>query len=333
MLSDILAAHNDAAVWQADDLPQGIDQAHRTDIQGAQYAAPGFQHHIHDGLGNTVGDAEAETGGSQLQDAAELRSIDPETGQAENRLPAAEEQQHPGGADPLGNNGGPGRPADPQIQRIDQKRIQEDIQPRTDDDGDHPDLREALCVDERIHSQADEHRDGAEHINPEIGKRRRQRFLITAEQRQDCRRRNIQSRSQECANQDQHGKRRVDDGFRFFVVSFPPGDGGQRCTAGAEQIGEGPDERDERERDAQRGQRERAPFRHMADVHPVHDVVQDVDQLRQHHRQAEAQDDSRNLSPGEIALISSQINTFPNRYFFQHCSRTPRQRQGTESFP
>ena len=284
-------------------------------------------------LGDAVGDAEAEAGSSQFQDSTKLRQIDPETGQAKNRPAAAEEQQHPDGADSLGNDGRPGRTADAHIQRIDEKRIQEDIQTRTNDDRDHPDLRESLRVDEGIHSQADEHRDGAEHINPEIGKRRRQRFRVAAEQRQDNRGCRIQHHGQERTDQDQHGKRCIDDGFRFIVVSFTPGDGGQRCPAGAEQIGKGPDEGNERERDAQRGQRERASFRHMADVHPVHDVVQDVNQLRQHHRQAEAQDDSRNLSPGEIALVSSQTNTFPNRYFFQHCSRTPRQRQGTESFP
>ena len=324
---DVLAAHHDAAVRQADNFPEGIDQAHRADVQGAEYAAPGLQHNVDDGLGDTVGDPEAETGSAELQNSAELPGVHPETGDAKHGFPPAEEQQDPDGADTLGNHGGPGGAADSHSQRVDQQGIQRNVQARTDNDRDHSDLRESLRIDERIHSEADEHRDGAEHIDPEIGQRRRQRFRIPAEQGKDGRRRGVQHDGQESPDQDEHGKGSVDDGFGFLPVPFAPGNGGKRRPAGAEQVREGADQRDERERYAQGRQRQGAALRHMADVHPVHDVVQHMDQLRQHHRQTEAQDDSRNLSPGEITFVSSQENTFPHLNCFLHCSFKSRQRQ------
>ena len=208
---DVLAAHDDSAVRQADNLPEGIDEAHRADIQGTQHAAPGFEHDVHDGLGDAVGNPEAETRSTELQDSAELLTVHPEAGDAQDGFSAAEEQQDPDGADALGNHGCPGSAADAHIHGIDQQGIQGNVQPGPDDDGDHPDLREPLRIDERIHSETDEHRNCAEHIDPEIGHCRRQGFRISAEQGQNCRGCGVQHDGQERADQNEHGKRCVDD--------------------------------------------------------------------------------------------------------------------------
>ena len=231
-----------------------------------------------------------------------VKPVRPSLRQPQDRPPAAQEEQYPGGAGGLGQHRRQGGALHAHAAGIDEHRVQDDVQHRPDDHGHHADAGEALGVDERVHAQADEHRDGADHIDPEIAQRGGQGRIVAAQQAQHCGGGKVHADGQDRAHEQEHGKGSAHDPLRFVVPVFAPGDGRQRGAAGAEQVGKGPDQGDQRETDAQPRQRNGAAARHMADIHPVHDVVKHMNKLGQHHRQAESENVSRYFSLGKIAF-------------------------------
>lgn len=73
----------------------------------------------------------------------------------------------------------------------------------------------------------------------------------------------------------------------FALVAAPHGDGGERRAAHAREEGEGRDNQDDGEGDAEPGQRQWANLRYPADENAVDDVVEEVDDLRKNARDGE----------------------------------------------
>ena len=80
----------------------------------------------------------------------------------------------------------------------------------------------------------------------------------------------------------------AEDALGFCVVAASHGDGGERRAAHAREEGEGRDDQDDGEGDAEPGKRQRADLRYPADENAVNDVVAEVDDLRQNARYGEA---------------------------------------------
>ena len=233
--------------------------------------------------------------------------------QAKHCPPAPEEAQHPYCTGCLGNNRCQRRPADAHVHRIDHQRIQRNIQDSTDENRSHTNLRKTLGTDEGIHSQADQNRYRTQHIDPEISHRGGNGLVIPAQPPQRHRRRQVQQSGQEQSDQQKHRKGGAHDSFRFPVFLCAPRNGCQGGSAGGKEIGKGSDQRNQRKTDTQAGQRQCSAFRHMADIHSVHNVVKHVNKLSQHHGQAEFQDDHGNLPLGKVAGYRSHAFTSVDR--------------------
>ena len=229
---DILAGIGDAAVRQAHDLADGIIEAHGADVKCAERTTPCFQHDVHDRLRNAGGDLEGKSGRAELQQAANLALIDQEFLKAERRALTSKEKHYPQGADALGEDRGQCRALDAHTEGEDEKRVKCDIHDGADDDGQHADLREPLCVDERIHAETQKDRDRADHVNAEIADCVRQREFITAEKLQEPWCENEEKYGERGADQEKKRKRRAQHALRFGIVFFSSGNRGQRGSSG-----------------------------------------------------------------------------------------------------
>ena len=89
-------------------------------------------------------------------------------------------------------------------------------------------------------------------------------------------------RRQRQGEEDLEGEAAAQDAFRLVVVPLAHGDGGPGGAAGGHQGGEGGDDEDHRHADAETRQGQVAVRRHVADVDPVHDVVEHVYDLGRH---------------------------------------------------
>lgn len=79
----------------------------------------------------------------------------------------------------------------------------------------------------------------------------------------------------------------AEDALGFCIVAAPHGDGGERRAAHAREEGEGRDDQDDGEGDAEPGQRQWANLRYPADENAVDNVVEEVDDLCKNARDGE----------------------------------------------
>ena len=309
LLRPVVVAHNglaalgDAVDGQAHDLAHGVDEAHGPDVELAEWAAPGLEHDVDDGLGDGVRDLEHKSGDAQLDHVFQLGGVDPHPAQADRGPLSRQEAEDPEGADGLGEDRRQGRAPDAHVKEIDEEGVQDDVQRRADDYRHHAHPGEALGVDEGVHAQADEDRDGSDHIDAEIVHGVGQAGLVAAQDGQGPGGRREEQDRQRCADEQQEAEGRLHDPPGPLVVPLAPGDGAERSAAGAAEIGKGADQRNQREADAQARQSNGAlRLRQVADVHPVHDVVEHVDQLGQHDGQSQLHDQRRDLALGKITF-------------------------------
>lgn len=64
----------------------------------------------------------------------------------------------------------------------------------------------------------------------------------------------------------------------------------ERRAAHAHKVRKGGDDRDDRKGQSQPSQGQCRRLRDMADIHPVHHIIKNIDQLRDRHRQRKAHD-------------------------------------------
>ena len=276
--AEVVAHHGRSAVGyarggQLRHLAQGIDHRHRTHVQRAHRAAEALERHIHDRLRQAVGAFEGKARRAQLQYGAHGGSMNAQAANRQNRLFAAQEHRDPQRADRLRNDRRQRRAANTHVHRIDHDGIEDRIQHRADDHREHTRTGKALRIDKRIHAQADQHRNGTEHIDAEIFHRVGKRFCIAAQHLQQRGRERIHHDRQHAAHDDQHRKRGFFNQPRAFHIALAARNARKRSAARAAQIGERRYDGNQRKRHAHARQRQRAHLRHMADKHAIHQIV------------------------------------------------------------
>lgn len=83
-----------------------------------------------------------------------------------------------------------------------------------------------------------------------------------------------------------------------------PGNGTQRRAAHTEQVGEGGDQGDEGKAQPKSGQRQRAVTGNFADVDPVHDIIQKVQDLGHQHGRRHCKHTPAHVGAGKIHLAA-----------------------------
>ena len=196
---------------------------------------------------------------------------------------AGEKPQNPHRADRLAQYRGNGGARHPQIQRENQNGIQDDIDDRADDRGEHTDFGKALGSDKGVHAHDHQHKDAAQRIDPPVAYAVGNGVPAAAEKPDQLRYKCAEHAGEHHRHQQKHGKAVAHDLFR--PVLFPPahGNGSQGRTAGACQHGKGGDKHENGGKQTHAGEGVGADFRNVADIDPVHDVVQQVNDLG-HHR-------------------------------------------------
>ena len=283
------------------DLPHRVDDGHDTDVKvAAEGAQGGVAGHLH----QAVGKGHDKAGSAQGDDAPDAGPVGVKAPDLQPQLGfgAGQEPQHPHRRKPLGEHGGNGRAPHAQPAGIDEDGVQHDVGGGAQQYREHADTGKALAVDVGVQPQGGHDKDGAQQINGQVIGGIAVGFVAGAEE--------VEHRFVE--HQPHHRERHAADhqhkpgvghdlGGGLFIL-LAPGDGAQRRTAHPEQVGEGRDQRDQREAQPQPRQGQGALAGDFADVDAVHNVIQKVEHLRHQHGCRHRQNAPAHIAGGKIHL-------------------------------
>ena len=287
--------------------------------QGRQLGSAGDDRHsAHGHVAAVPGEAGAEADGEQTlggehDERGYAQRYDRQDGllfrlqvlffQLESGLGAGEEAQDPDGTHGLTEHGGDGRALHAQTEREDQDGVQNDVDDRTDDGGEHTDLGEALRCDEGVHAHHDEDADRAEDVDAAVGQRVRQGGIAGTEQAQQGGCAGVEHDRQEHREDHQHGEAVADDLFCLLLIALAHGNGGAGGTARTDEHGKGVQQHQDGGEQAHARQRRRTDAGNVADVDAVHDVVQQVDHLRHDRRDHQLEQQLLDVAGAHILLF------------------------------
>ena len=160
-----------------------------------------------------------------------------------------------------------------------QNRVEHDVGNRSDQDTRHAVRRVALGVDKSVHPQRRLNKNRSQRVNAQVVQREWQRAWAGSKKIQHWNSEYLDENRQQDAKHNQENKAVRHDVLRVFFFVFAKLDRSARSPAHADQTRKGGNRHDDRHRDADPCQRKRAMIGNVADVHPVHDVVQNVDDL------------------------------------------------------
>ena len=220
--------------------------------------------------------------------------------QAQLRAPPGEEPEHPHRRGPLGEHRGQSRPAHPQAQPENKHRVQHNVQYGPEGYRTHTDGAEALGVDEGIHTQADHHKDGAQHIDGHVIGGIGVGHVAGPKEVENRPLKDQTDGGQPHPKEQEKGK-----GVSQYLLGplpLPPApvDGTQGAPPAAAAVGKADQDRDDGQAQAQPGQRQPPLPRNAPDVHPVHQIIEDVDKLSRRHGQCQAQNVAGNTPLGKV---------------------------------
>ena len=275
---DRLGAVGEARDRQGDHLPHGAEDRHDPHIQ---VAAVGLQLIVADDLDQTVGPLHHEAGKTQSDDTLQPgeRNGEAPSAQRDHSLLAQEEPDHPGSGDALADHRGHRRAPDAHMQSEDEDGVQDGIDHGADHGGQHTGPGEALGIDEAVHARSDHGEGGAKQIDPQILVRVVPGLLTGAEEEKDGPAEAVAQGEKHRGGPQEQGEHVAQESFSLFDISLAAGQGEEGSAAGAVEIGEGRDDHDHRESDPETCQGQVSHILQMADVDPVHDVVEQLDQL------------------------------------------------------
>ena len=193
---------------------------------------------------------------------------------------ACEEAQNPACGNGLTDHRCDGCAPYPQIQCEDKHRVQNDIHHSTDNHRQHPDFREALCVDVAVHARCGHREHRAQQVNAEIVLCVAIRGIACTECVKNGLHKQIADCHDGCGADEQQGEGVAEDFCGTVMVACPSGDGEGGHTAHAEQCGECHDQRDDGQTQTHTCQRQTAAVTQMSDINAVYDVVCKLHQLR-----------------------------------------------------
>ena len=197
----------------------------------------------------------------------------------ENGLAPGEKTQDPESTHGLAEHRGNGGTPHAHVQHKDEDGVQDDVDDRADDGGQHTDLGKALGGDKGVHAHDEEDTDRAQDIDAAVGQRIGQGGLAGTKEPQQDGSPGIEPDGKHHGKKQQHGKAVADDLFGFFFVALPQRDGRAGRAARADEHGKRVEQHQDGGKQAHTRQRRRANARNMADINTVHDVVQQVDHL------------------------------------------------------
>lgn len=230
-----------------------------------------------------------ERGKAEQDDGHKFLEVQPQVLPAEmqNRAFAEEEGEDPDGTDGLAANRGERRAFASHIEAVDEDRIEDNVEGRPDEDGHHARLGKALAGNIVVQAQRELHSRGTEQVERKIVDRVPDGLFACPEHEQHrAHGPEAQHREHDRHDEEEHAGT-AEDALGFCIVAAPHGDGGERRAAHAREEGEGRDDQDDGEGDAEPGQRQWANLRYPADENAVDDVVEEVDDLRKNARDGE----------------------------------------------
>ena len=275
-----------AVRWQAQQLLDAEHDGHGADVVVvAVLLHPG----IHDQGDDAVRHLDEERGKAEQDDGHKFLEVQPQVLPAEmqNRALAEEEGEDPDGTDGLAANRGERRAFASHIEAVDEYRIEDNVEGRPDEDGHHARLGKALAGNIVVQAQRELHSRGAEQVERKIVDRIPDGLFACPEHEQH----RAHGPEAQHREHDRHGEEEhagtAEDALGFCIVAAPHGDGGERRAAHAREEGEGRDDQDDGEGDAEPGQRQWANLRYPADENAVDNVVEEVDDLCKNARDGE----------------------------------------------
>ena len=202
--------------------------------------------------------------------------------QAQDGLFAGEKADDPCSAHGLTEHRGNGRAPHAQPEPEDQDGVEDNVDHRADHGGKHTGLGKALRGDKRVHAQHHQHEHRACNVDAAVAQGVRQGGIAGTEQPQQHRCPGIEANGQHHGKEHQYGKAVGDDLFGLLPVPLPQSNGGARRAARAHQHGKSVQQHQNGCEQPHAGQRCRANARNVADVNAVHDVIQQIHDLRYH---------------------------------------------------
>lgn len=255
-----------------DDLTHGVDDRHDAHVQVAAVALQGGVAHD---LDRAVCDGHDKAGQSQsgnfLYDSRLRFHVSGR--QSDHCLLPGEEMEDPHSGDELGDDGGQRGSPDAHAEHKDKKRVKDQVQHSSDGHGEHSCDSEPLGVDKVVHAKAYHHKESAAQVDGKIGIRIGVSHIAGAKKIHQRTTENIAQDSQYQAAYKKHGKGVCHDLFCLFRLAAAPCNGKKRSAACAEQVGEGSDDGDDRERETDPCQCLRGCMGDVADVDPVHHII------------------------------------------------------------
>ena len=225
--------------------------------------------------GNAQREARSDDGQLQLH----IRCL-----QAQNGVLAGQKPQDPAGTNRLTHHRSQRGALDTHAQHEDKNRVQNDVDHRTDDRGQHADLGKALCGDEGVHAHDQQHKYAAQNVDPGVIQCVGQGRLAGTKEGQQLRRRGIEAGSQHHGEDQQHRKAVAHDLFRPVLILLAHGNGRAGRATGTGQHSKAVDQHQNRQKQSRAGQGVRTHFGNMADIDPVNNIVEQIDDLRHHRR-------------------------------------------------
>ena len=157
--------------------------------------------------------------------------------------------------------------------------IQDDIDDRADDGGEHAHFGKALGSQKRIHAHDNQYTDTAEYVDPPVSYRVGKCCIGCTEEPQQRGCSDVECHSQDSCQDQQEGKTIAHDVFSLFLFSAAHVDSCPRRTAGAGQQSEGCEQHQNRGEKPDAGESQPADFRDMPDVNSIDYIVEQIDDL------------------------------------------------------
>ena len=214
-----------------------------------------------------------------------------------------EEAENPGAGNPLGENGGQGGALHAHSQGEDENRVQNNVAGCADGHGEHSGSGKALGVDESVETQSKLDEQGTQgvyfHVVPGVG----DGVAAGAENHQNVLAETLDHHCENQGGDHQHGGAVAQNALGLLGLSLAHHDGGTGRAPHAHQGSKGGNAHDQRQGHPHAGQRVGADIGNVADVHPVHHIVEQVDELGQNGRQGQLEEKAADFVLAQIGAL------------------------------
>ena len=245
-------------------------------------------------------EAEREAGEKNFRREAQTSRTQPQ-----RRLFAGQEQNDPDRRDRLRQNRRQRRAAHAHIKRKDKDRVEHDVAQRADQNGEHTGFRKALRGDKGVEAEGELHKKRPGRVDAHIRQGVLDGIRTRAERQQQRLGKDQKHDGERGGHADEQNRAVAERFFGAGFVALAEKNRGARRPAHADKGRERGNEHNQRQADADAGQRVLADDLDMADVHAVDNVIEQVDDLRGDRRHGQPEEQlSDALGAKRICLIA-----------------------------